>query len=152
MKNKIAILTVVMILSVGTIVFFFQRLQQIMENQIAEQVVNAQVLLAETGGNQIKQIFKMAGDELINAAHGFPMQNLLSAIEKKDEKQIELWKSALTSQFLATLEGHRILSQLRFIDLSGQEIIRVERKKGGSINPVKILQDKDSNKQVIGKN
>ena len=142
MKNKIAILTVFMILSVGTIVFFFQRLQQIMENQIANQVVNSQVSFAETGGNQIKQIFKMAKDELIGAAHGFAMQNLLTANEKKDDKQIELWKSALTSQFLATLEGHRFLSQLRFIDLNGQEIVRVERQKGGSINPVKILQDK----------
>ncbi|MEE9165761.1 MAG: cache domain-containing protein, partial [Nitrospinota bacterium] len=142
MKNKIAILTVVMILSVGTIIFFFQRLQMISENQIARQVVNSQVLFAETGGEQIKQIFKMARDELISAAHGFPMQNLLTAIEKKDDKQIELWKSALTSQFLATLEGHGFLSQLRFIDSSGQEIVRVERKKGGSINPVKILQDK----------
>ena len=142
MKNKIAILTVVMILSVGTIVFFFQRLQQIMENQIANQVVNSQVSFAETGKNQIKQIFKMAKDELISAAHGFSMQNLLTAIEKKDDKQIKLWKSALTSQFVYTLEGHRFLSQLRFINLSGQEIVRVERQKGGSINPVKILQDK----------
>ncbi len=142
MKSKIAILIVVMIFSLGTIIFFFQRLQVIMENQIAGQVVNSQVLLAATGGNQIKQIFKMARDELVGASHGFPMQNLLTAIEKNDKKQIKLWKYALTSQFLDTLEGNEFLSQLRFIDLSGQEIVRVERKKGGSINPVEILQDK----------
>ena len=142
MKSKIAILTVVMIFSVGTIVFFFQRLQMIMENQIAEQGVNSQVLLAKTGGEQIKQIFKMSEDELISAAHSFPMQNLLTATEKKDDKQIEIWKAALSSLFIATVESHGFLSQLRFIDSSGQEIVRVEREKGGSVNPVKILQDK----------
>jgi len=142
MKSKIAILTIVMIFSTGTIIFFFQRLQMVVENQIAEQVVNSQVLLAKTGGEQIEQIFKMSEDELIRAAHSFPIQNLLTAIEKKDEKQIEIWKTALTSLFIATIESHEFLSQFRFIDSLGQEIVRVEREKGGSINPVKILQDK----------
>ena len=142
MKSKIAILTIVMIFSAGTIIFFFQRLQMVVENQIAEQVVNSQVLLAKTGGEQIEQIFKMSEDELIRAAHSFPIQNLLTAIEKKDEKQIEIWKTALTSLFIATIESHEFLSQFRFIDSLGQEIVRVEREKGGSINPVKILQDK----------
>tara|TARA_B100000959_G_C14971149_1_gene619765 strand:+ start:973 stop:2730 length:1758 start_codon:yes stop_codon:yes gene_type:complete len=142
MKSKIAILTIGMIFSVGTIIFFFQRLQMVVENQIAEQVVNSQVLLAKTGGEQIEQIFKMSEDELIRAAHSFPIQNLLTAIEKKDEKQIEIWKAALTSLFIATVESHEFLSQFRFIDSLGQEIVRVEREKGGSINPVKILQDK----------
>ncbi len=142
MKSKIAILTIVMIFSAGTIIFFFQRLQMVVENQIAEQVVNSQVLLAKTGGEQIEQIFKMSEDELIRAAHSFPIQNLLTAIEKKDEKQIEIWKAALTSLFIATVESHEFLSQFRFIDSLGQEIVRVEREKGGSINPVKILQDK----------
>ncbi len=142
MKSKIAILTIVMIFSTGTIIFFFQRLQMVVENQIAEQVVNSQVLLAKTGGEQIEQIFKMSEDELIRAAHSFPIQNLLTAIEKKDEKQIEIWKAALTSLFIATVESHEFLSQFRFIDSLGQEIVRVEREKGGSINPVKILQDK----------
>jgi len=142
MKSKIAILTIGIIFSVGTIIFFFQRLQMVVENQIAEQVVNSQVLLAKTGGEQIEQIFKMSEDELIRAAHSFPIQNLLTAIEKKDEKQIEIWKTALTSLFIATIESHEFLSQFRFIDSLGQEIVRVEREKGGSINPVKILQDK----------
>ena len=142
MKSKIIISTVAIIFVVGVIIFFFQRLQAEMEIQIAEQVVNSQELLAKTGGGQISQIFKMAREELLSAAYSFPLQNLLTSIEKKDDEKITLWKSALTNLFTSTLESHKFLSQLRFIGSNGQEIVRVEREKGGSINPIKNLQDK----------
>lgn len=142
MKNKIAILTIVMILSVGVIVFFFQRLQKVMEIQISEQVVNGQVLLAETGGNQIRRIFKMAREELVSVAYSFPLQNLLTATERNNEEQIELWKTALTHLFADAAEIHVFVSQLRFIDSSGQEIVRVDRKKDGNVFPIKALQNK----------
>ena len=142
MKNKIILSTVAIIFVVGVIIFFFQRLQKVMEIQIAEQVVNSQELLAKTGGGQISQIFKMTREGLLSAAHSFPMQNLLTAIEKKDDGKIKLWKSSLTNLFTSTLESHKFLSQIRFIASNGEEIVRVEREKGGSINPIKILQNK----------
>ena len=142
MKSKITILTVVMFFCVGTIIFFFQRLQKVMENQIAGQVVNAQVLLAKTGGGQVGQIFKMAKEELLAVAYSFPLQNLLTAFEKKDEKKIDLWISAVTHRFVGTAETNTFVRQLRFIDSSGQEIVRIDRKKDGNLYPVKALQNK----------
>ena len=142
MKNKIIILTVVIFFSVGTIAFFFQRLQKTAEVQISDQVVDTQVLLAKTGGNQIKLIFKLARDQLISVAYSFPLQNLLAATKRNNEEQIELWENALTHLFVDVAENHAFVSQIRFIDSIGQEIIRVDRKKDGSVYPIKILQNK----------
>ncbi len=115
MKNKIIILTVVIFFSVGTIAFFFQRLQKTAEVQISDQVVDTQVLLAKTGGNQIKLIFKLARDQLISVAYSFPLQNLLAATKRNNEEQIELWENALTHLFVDVAETHAIFGQLRFI-------------------------------------
>ncbi len=142
MKSKIAILTVVMIFCVGTIIFFFQRLQKVMENQIAEQVANAQVLLVKAAEGQVRQIFKMAKEELLAVAYSFPLQNLLAAFEKNDEKKIDLWISAVTHRFVGSAETNAFVRQLRFIDSSGQEIVRIDRKKDGNLFPAKVLQNK----------
>lgn len=132
-----------MFISAGIIIFFFQRFHKVMENQIAEQVVNSQVLLAEAGGRQIKKIFEIAKEELVSAAYSFPLQNLLTATERNNEKQIELWKNALTHLFVGSAEeAHTLVSQLRFIDSSGQEIVRVVRGKDGKVYPIKALQNK----------
>lgn len=142
MKKKIAVLTVVIVLGAGVIVFFFQRLQEIMEIQISELVVNSQVLLAETGGKQIKNIFEIAKSEINSAVHSFPLQNLLAAMERNDDEQIKIWKNALVHLFVDYAEAHMFMSQLRFIDSSGQEIARADREKDGKVSHVKILQDK----------
>ena len=142
MKSKITILTVVMFFCVGTIIFFFQRLQKVMENQIAEQVANAQVLLVKAAEGQVRQIFKMAKEELLAVAYSFPLQNLLAAFEKNDEKKIDLWISAVTHRFVGSAETNAFVRQLRFIDSSGQEIVRIDRKKDGNLFPAKVLQNK----------
>lgn len=140
-RAKIITLTAVMILSLITIVVFFERLQSAMENQIAEQVVQTEILLAVSGGEQIKDIFHRAQHHLLALGNSFPMEKLFEAIDRKEGKQIEVWKEALTHSFIDTATELRFLFQLRFIDSKGMETIRIERKRG-KVYPVKQLQDK----------
>ena len=133
-----------MIVSIIVFITFFQRLQKFMENQIAEQVVHSEILLASTAGAQINNIFETAKKELISLAKSFPMQNLISAFETKNEEQVEYWRAPLTQQFLAVAENFRFINQVRFIDLNGQEIIRVDRKNNGVVEQTNVLQNKSN--------
>ena len=111
-------------------VFLLQRVQKILENELAEQVVYNQKILSETGGTQIKTIFELAKMETLAMAESFPLRNLLIAMKQKDAKKTMFWQNPLRHLFMATIASHKFLSQLRYIDSNGHEIVQVTHRDG----------------------
>lgn len=142
MKKELSFLVVVMFLSVGIIVFFSQRFHKTMENQIAEQVVESQVLLAKTGAGQIMLLFERAREGLIRSADSVPLHNLFAAIGRNDYRQASNWKMDLADFFSKITESYEFVSQLSLIDPDGLEVVRTDKGADGKVYPAKILQDK----------
>ena len=71
--------------------------------------------------------------------------NLEDAIAKENIEQINRWKSNLELLFKTFSESKRIYDQIRFIDNSGLEIVRVALYKDyANIVPIEELQDKSN--------
>ncbi|MFT4821041.1 MAG: two-component system sensor histidine kinase/response regulator, partial [Candidatus Azotimanducaceae bacterium] len=124
----------------------------------AEQAVTADVF--EQINNEIVTRAAVIADELDRSRNEInflfsmpPVQGIVRAtnnegIDPLDGTRIEQWKAQLQTIFVAFLETHPHIQQIRYIgiDDEGLELVRAERRSGNiQIVPEALLQEKSGN-------
>lgn len=82
--------------------------------------------------------------DIISLSNNLFFMNLIDAIARRDTMQINRWKFDVEILFKTFSESRGIYDQIRYIDESGREIVRVDlgSKNYGHIVPTEGLQDK----------
>lgn len=115
---------------------------QFTSQNLLDQEFDAQAAQVESDEAAILSFLNTAQSDVRFLGNSSPLQQFLS-FQSADKKKLADLKAQLTAEFLAFAQSRDIYYQIRYIDETGQEIVRVDTKNGTSlVIPANRLQNK----------
>ena len=139
-RFKIALGFLVVTLIPAAIIGFYAN--YVSSNTLLTQEYNNQKELVRSLNNSIESFLASAEDDVLFLSQSSPMQRYLANHSSGDLKEL---KNDLAKEFLVFSKQRKIYYQIRYLDESGQEVVRVDSNKRSSyIIPDRKLQNKAS--------
>jgi len=139
-RFKIALGFLVVTLIPAAIIGFYAN--YVSSNTLLTQEYNNQQELVRSLNNSIESFLASAEDDVLFLSQSSPMMRYLA---KQSADDPTLLKKDLAHEFLAFSKQRKIYYQIRYLDETGQEIVRVDsNKRSSNIIPDRKLQNKGS--------
>ena len=140
LRVKLAIAFTVVALIPVVIVGFYSL--QFTRQNLLDQELEAQAALVEADEATILSFLNTAQSDVRFLGGSSPLQQMLS-YESDDQDEIASLRTQVEAEFLGFARTRNIYYQIRFIDETGQELVRVDTKEGiSSVIPTERLQNK----------
>ncbi len=114
-------------LAISLVLMLGARLSRATENEIVTHFSQRQLLLAEQTALGLQFIFNEAQRDLMHLTGSPGPARLANALGAGDEEEITTWQKACAQGFSSYLHSHPFYTQLRYLDVDGQELMGVER-------------------------
>ena len=114
-------------------------------NTLEENAIATELDSSSAGGDVINEYLGSLGDNIAFLSKSSPVQALISAKTSGDPEAYAQRRAELEKEFQAFSEENPFFTQLRYLDETGQEIVRVDIKLPGE-DPVIISQEDLQNK------
>ena len=139
-RFKIALGFLVVTLIPAAIIGFYAN--YVSSNTLLTQEYNNQKELVRSLNNSIESFLASAEDDVLFLSQSSPMQRYLANHSSGDLKEL---KKDLAKEFLVFSKQRKIYYQIRYLDETGQEVVRVDsNKRSSNIIPQRKLQNKAS--------
>ncbi len=127
LTRPILLMLILCILAIGLVMGIGIRVDRVTRQEIITRFSQRQLLLAEQTASGIQAALDEAQRDLLQIQTACASVNLVATLTEGDEAQIAASRAVAGQDWLSYLNTHPIYTQIRYLDLNGQEIVGVDR-------------------------